>query len=236
MQNVNSSVTPTGPAAAWSIRRRWMLIGGSLALVLAVALGAWVIVGAGGKPLSIDSQWMNQMLAIRSPVLDVPALALNYLGGGIMGIFIVPIAIIAVLLLFRRPWAAGYFLTATLLGAGLVQLLKHLLGRARPEDILVHADFGSYPSGHVTNAAIMATTLAIIFPRLWVVLVGAAYTALMMLSRTYLGAHWLSDTIGGLLAGVGLAVLLGAFVVGELERENARSAERRQSRRLRPAA
>ena len=41
---------------------------------------------------------------------------------------------------------------------------------------------------------------------MWVA--GAAYTVLMMLSRTYLGAHWLTDTIGGAILGAALAVLV----------------------------
>ena len=51
-----------------------------------------------------------------------------------------------------------------------------------------------------------------LFPRLWVLIVGIAYVLLMALSRTALHAHWLSDTIGGALIGVGVVLLIaGAF-------------------------
>jgi membrane-associated phospholipid phosphatase len=46
--------------------------------------------------------------------------------------------------------------------------------------------------------------------RWWVVVAGAVYVILMALSRTYLGAHWVSDTVGGLLIGAGIAVLVWA--------------------------
>jgi undecaprenyl-diphosphatase len=42
----------------------------------------------------------------------------------------------------------------------------------------------------------------------------------MMLSRTYLGAHWISDTIGGMLVGAGVAVIVWAPFVEKLYREH----------------
>jgi hypothetical protein len=43
---------------------------------------------------------------------------------------------------------------------------------------------------------------------------------LMMLSRTYLGAHWISDTIGGVLVGAGIAVIIWAPFANKLYREH----------------
>ena len=77
------------------------------------------------------------------------------------------------LIIVKRPWSAAYFLTAEAVSAGGVQVLKHLFGRVRPEDIIVVSDYGSYPSGHVANAATLATAAVVLFPRVWVVLVGA---------------------------------------------------------------
>ena len=44
-----------------------------------------------------------------------------------------------------------------------------------------------------------------------------AFSVLMALSRAYLGAHWLSDAIAGVLLGTSCA-LLAALVVGVLQR------------------
>jgi undecaprenyl-diphosphatase len=41
----------------------------------------------------------------------------------------------------------------------------------------------------------------------------------MMLSRTYLGAHWVSDTVGGMLVGAGMAVIVWAPFAERLYRE-----------------
>jgi undecaprenyl-diphosphatase len=41
----------------------------------------------------------------------------------------------------------------------------------------------------------------------------------MMLSRTYVGAHWISDTVGGMLVGAGVAVIVWAPFAYRLYRE-----------------
>ncbi|SKA93066.1 undecaprenyl-diphosphatase [Agreia bicolorata] len=204
------------------VQRFWPLVSGFAVLVVAVLIGAVVMLRGAGNPLGLDTEWMDEILEHRSPFWEIPSLAMNYLGGGVIGVFIVPIAVIVALCLFRRFWAALYFAAATILSAGLVQLLKGIFGRARPEEILVHADFGSFPSGHVANATTMAVVLAIILRRSWIWVVGIVYVILMMLSRTYLGAHWLSDTVGGLLLGVGVAVIVWAPIANRLYRENER--------------
>jgi undecaprenyl-diphosphatase len=102
---------------------------------------------------------------------------------------------------------------------GLVQLLKALFDRPRPEELLVMTDAGSFPSGHVANAATMAVVLAIVIGRWWVWFAGIAYVVLMALSRTYLGAHWVSDTVAGALIGAGIAVIVWAPLAYRLGKE-----------------
>jgi undecaprenyl-diphosphatase len=147
---------------------------------------------------------------------------MNYLGGGIIGVVIVPVVIIVAFLIARRPWAAVFFTVAILASSALVQVLKNLVGRSRPEDILVVSDYGSFPSGHTANAATMAVVFGLVFGRLWIWAAGILYTAMMAFSRTYLGAHWLSDTIGGILIGAGVAVIVWAPFASRLEQERER--------------
>lgn len=209
--------TPITPQRAKLVSRRWPLISGGTAIALAVALGALVAFRTG--PYGFDTEWLGELVEHRSAFWDVPAFAMNFLGGGWFGVFVVPLGIAVVLLIRKKRWSALYFVLATVVSAGMVQLLKSLFGRARPLEMLVTADYGSFPSGHVANAATMAVTLAILLQRMWVWAAGAVYTVLMMLSRTYLGAHWLSDTVGGLLIGAAVAVLLWAPLASRLQRE-----------------
>jgi undecaprenyl-diphosphatase len=211
---------PADAPAPYKAARFWPIVSGSIALALAVVLGLlFVFRGSTTLPPEFDEEWMEEIIEHRSPIWDAPSLVMNSLGGGIIAVLVVPLLTIALLVVFRRPWAALYFVLAIALSAAVVQILKSLVGRARPEDMLVVSDFGSFPSGHSANAATLAVALGIIFSRAWVWVLGVAYTVLMMLSRTYLGAHWLSDTIGGMLLGVGVAALLWAPFAAKLYTE-----------------
>ncbi|MGR0321113.1 phosphatase PAP2 family protein [Agromyces sp. ZXT2-3] len=197
---------------------------GIASVVIAVVLGLIILLRA-ETLFEVDEEWAEDVFTLRGPIGDVFAFGMDALGGGIMGVFVVPITIAVVLLVLRRPWAALYFVVASAASALVVQVLKNLFGRARPEDILVISDFGSFPSGHVANAATIAVTLGIIWPRTWVWVAGGIYTLLMAISRTYLGAHWVTDTIGGALVGAGAALLVWTLFAQKLERERlARSA------------
>ena len=203
-------MTTVTPADRRRIRRRWPVISSGIGLVLAALVG--LLAALRGGPFALDEEWMAELLEERSPWFDVPALLLDWLGGGIVGIFVVPIGLAVVLVAVRRPWAALYSVIAAVLSAGVVQLLKNVFDRARPEEILVVTDVGSFPSGHVANAATLAVTLIIIFGlhrrRWWVWMLGTAYIVAMALARTYLGAHWVTDTIGGALIGIAVAVMV----------------------------
>ena len=210
------------PARAAQVRRlgrRAPLIGGIAAVVAAALLGIVIAVRASGLPLGIDEEWSLEIAESYSVWADALALFMNALGGGVIGVIVVPVGIAVALLVLRRPWAALYFLLASAASALVVQVLKEMLGRPRPEDMMVTSDYGSFPSGHVANAATIAVALGVIFPRVWMWVAGTIYTVLMAISRTYLGVHWLTDTIGGALVGAGVALVLWAAFAVPLERE-----------------
>ncbi len=202
------------------------LIAGLLSIALAATLGAIITVFNDGRPLAVDAAWLAFLRQTREPFTDNAALFLNFFGGGTFGIIVVPLAIVALLLILRRPWAAVFSVGAALASTLGVQLLKHFFARARPDEMLVSSDFGSFPSGHVANAATIAVTFAVLFPRVWVWVIGCAYVVLMAWSRTFLSVHWLSDTVGGALIGAGVVWVLWAFTARWLNAERARRTAR----------
>ena len=193
-----------------------------MAVLLVAGLGALIAYRENNLPFSFDLAFLAEVVEHRSAFWTVPALVMNNIGGGIIGALVVPLAIILLFLLFRMKWAALYFASATIVSAGLVQLLKNLYERPRPQDILVTADLGSFPSGHTANAATMAVVLSLVLRRVWIWAAGVVYTVIMLLSRTYLGAHWLSDTFGGIVLGSAVAVIVWAPLAHRLLTERER--------------
>ena len=92
------------------------------------------------------------------------------------------------------------------------EVLKYLFHRTRPafEHPLVKLQTYSFPSGHAVAATVLYGFVAILLwsyisRRFWRVLIGAVVVALIAgvgLSRVYLGAHYSTDVLAGLLEGV----------------------------------
>lgn len=108
----------------------------------------------------------------------------------------------------RALWA---FVTM-MVGWNLALDAKLLVQRARPviHDPISHAPGFSFPSGHATNAAIIATAMVFL---LWPVLspvarrvattVAVVAALVVGLDRIFLGVHFASDVVAGWILGVG---------------------------------
>ncbi|WP_223622124.1 phosphatase PAP2 family protein [Microbacterium sp. EST19A] len=194
------------------MNRRMLLWWGVACLVLATALGAFVVYAYTETP-GFDRWWNELIESIRSDGMYSFALVLNWIGGGWVAILGIPLLAIVALLLARRWRSAVFAAVCFALSAGAVQLLKEIFGRARPEDMLVVSDYGSFPSGHTANAATIALVLWVLFPRVWTAIVGVLWILAMALSRTFLSVHWASDTLGGALVGAGVVLVLAAWLL-----------------------
>lgn len=109
----------------------------------------------------------------------------------------------------RALWAFVTLMVAW----GLQLALKEVVQRARPvvSDPVSHAPGYSFPSGHVANAAAIATVLVLLLwpvlspvARRWVIGGLSLFVLITCLDRVFLGVHYPSDALAGVLFGVGL--------------------------------
>ncbi len=117
----------------------------------------------------------------------------------------------------RAPRAAHSYASAMLSSWALYGLTKLVVHRPRPKVIshLTHdAGWYSFPSGHAMLAPLVFALGAILWARTWartearvgLVLLAISLCLAIGFSRVYLGAHYPTDVIGGLLLGIALSV------------------------------
>jgi undecaprenyl-diphosphatase len=126
--------------------------------------------------------------------------------------------IIGLGLCWKRCW---YRLLALVLvipgGMALLPLLKMAFHRHRPSfpDAFSIFQGYSFPSGHTMAATLLYGLLAVFAvltfdtwrPRAWAVLGAVVMILLVGFSRVYLGAHYFSDVLGAVVAGLAWLVL-----------------------------
>jgi membrane-associated phospholipid phosphatase len=117
---------------------------------------------------------------------------------------------------------AALFVIFSVASAGiLVNLLKFIIGRMRPRELLenglsgfipFNTDFGmnSFPSGHSQMVWSLTAALFLIFPRLWPVLF--SFAAVVAASRFLASVHFVSDVVMGSYIGVVVPFLLKHYV------------------------
>jgi membrane-associated phospholipid phosphatase len=193
-------------------RRPALLVAGCCLLLLATAAaGAMRAQLPHPSVAGLDHAWLSAVTRSRSAGLTELFKVLSLIGGPVGGTIIVAAGCLA-LLTMRRWRTALYIALAEASGSACSQLIKHAVLRHRPPHPLVTADLGSFPSGHVitTLGVGLALTVAFFRPghRRYALAAVAGVTALMMYCRTYLAAHWLTDTIESVLVAGGLGLIL----------------------------
>jgi undecaprenyl-diphosphatase len=131
---------------------------------------------------------------------------------------------LVVFIFWQKGWKTGaiiFLLTILLITASdqsSVHLFKELIQRPRPShnpeisDILHFVNeyrggaFG-FISSHATNSFAVAGFLTFIFGKKWFSSLILFWAALVSFSRVYLGVHYLSDIVGGMLWGLMLAYI-----------------------------
>jgi undecaprenyl-diphosphatase len=188
----------------------WLLI--SLAMVIVAGLGLY---GLATLMPGEDLALVRGAAGDRTPLLTALAHGASWLGRSAV---LVPaaIAIALVAALLRRP-SGGLAVLTGILGAILIQNAdKAIVARPRPPVRELEAVSGtSFPSGHATEATAFFVVLAVVLvsgsppQRVRLLVAGTAVVIIgaVGVSRVYLGVHYPTDVVAGMLLGGSWGVL-----------------------------
>ena len=98
----------------------------------------------------------------------------------------------------------------TAVKSGVRRLRPYAAGNVTKADNFLTADLDadmSFPSGHATASSGFFAALSIRFRKAYIIAPSAVLVFLIVLSRLYLGVHYPSDVLAGLVVGIGMAFL-----------------------------
>jgi membrane-associated phospholipid phosphatase len=184
-----------------------------LAAILFVALAA---VSRWRTPLRGDLRLTHWIQGRDGEIAMSAARFGNWLG------LVIPIGLVALLIALgfalRRCWFEMGFMIVAFTAKGLNAVMKAVVDAPRPTPNLVrvteHASGSGFPSGHVMGVALVFGAATLMarrrFPRLQIPVWTLASAAILVTAfgRISVGAHWPSQTLGGLLAAIVLIGLL----------------------------
>lgn len=191
----------TAPA----LRPRGVLIVAGACFVALTA--AVVVLGV----LPADAAVRQALLGLATPSMVATMHVVNHVGEwrvllpGMVLLFVV----------FRQARERWWLWAALMAIAPLMEwMLKHLVGRARPDDVSL-----GYPSGHSTAAAAFFGAVMLLAgalpPRVcgWVRVLSIVMIVLVGMARVILRAHWPSDVLAGTALGLALAAAAGMLAI-----------------------
>ncbi len=190
-----------------------------LALLLLGATAGFMtllpIAGEEGWLPNLDSYVFHSLQALRTPAMDRLMVTITELGDGrvLSALFV---TVLMWLLLRRRSSAAAHWSAAGVFALTANYSLKAITALQRPTELYTGVAAYSFPSGHTLNSTVMFGFLAVLIGRelseRWRWLAYAVAAALVVpigFSRLYLGAHWLTDVLGGVTLGLAWVAFLG---------------------------
>ena len=179
-----------------------------LILGLFTAFVAVSIAVTAGWTAALDQAVVTSVAGHRTEFLSSVAVNITALGSA-------PVVTLAALLVAVYAFVSGkqrlvLALWWTPLSFFLDNILKFVFQHPRPtQAIIAIPDSYSFPSGHAVAASALYITLALMAsqgerrqgPRRTLIAGGVAVAVLVAWSRVYLGVHYFSDVVGGLLLG-----------------------------------
>jgi undecaprenyl-diphosphatase len=201
----------------WKTRK--LLVTGIGAAYLAFLI-VFAYLAGGADPFPGDLRVSLWLQSWRTPWLDAVMTGISAIGYRPWALPLVALTT-AVLYITGRRKQSGLLLAVLLTTTVAVTVISNVVARPRPPDDLLqvfrYTGAFSFPSSHVMHATVFLGTLTFTVAGSWkpglarrLVLASLVLAlAAMGASRLYLGAHWLSDVVGGYAFG---AVLLAAAI------------------------
>lgn len=195
--------------------RALLLIAGLLVVSGWTFFGILEDVVTGDPLVRADRSVYEFLLQLRSSWGDQVMIFFTELGDAAI---LTPISICVILwLIWRREWRASvYWVSAIAFGVIATATLKFALKLPRPISVY-HEGVSIYgfPSGHTTMSTVIFGFLAVLLAQgmtttyRWIPYVTASLLIIAIaFSRLYLGAHWLSDVLGGATLGTAWVAFL----------------------------
>ena len=146
----------------------------------------------------LPNQFIKQGLSVLSTVLSP------------LHCLILVLAILTVLFFYQRKmfWLYGFWCFSVFL---IGTVMKYAVARPRPSAAF---DGYSFPSMHVLSVCILVSLTILITNIKGIKVIGFLLVGAMILSRVYVNAHYLTDTIGSLLV---IAIMLLSLAMTETE-------------------
>lgn len=124
--------------------------------------------------------------------------------------------IFLILYVFKMKRDGFYLVSSMILSTILNTIIKFMVKRNRPINMLIEQGGFSFPSGHSQASACIAASLYLIFrnhvtdrrKRRIAVLILSIFSIYIAFTRLYLGVHYFSDVVTGLLTGLFIANLV----------------------------
>ncbi|HEX9437510.1 MAG TPA: phosphatase PAP2 family protein [Candidatus Limnocylindria bacterium] len=191
----------------------------SVAAASAVLFALLATLVALGLTRVSDLGWTRAFQSLASYPLDLAVNAHTIVG--LLNVTL-PIAAILALIAWRRLGGHAWLGPLLILATGGIELaFKTVVPHPSPPVELVRAfaHLGpppewqppfAFPSGHVARLSFLTLVVGGLWPRPWVTAAGAAFVAFSVFARVYIGDHWISDALGGLMLGTAV----GALAVG----------------------
>ena len=200
-------------------------------LVVAFGVLAHEVFEAAASPGSFDSAAGGFLYGLRSPRATALMQAITSLGHP--AFLLVGTAVVCAGLVLREHRISALLFAGSVAGGfALNSALKLAFARARPEawPALVKETTYSFPSGHAAMSTVFFGGLVAVVFHLYpgrgariVAATGAAACVLAVaVSRIYLGAHWATDTLAGVLVGLFWVVVYAGGVEALGPRRRAR--------------